>query len=96
MSMGVGLEKMKEAAFTFRQGTEITKGKVKTGYVEETNPEWFKSIDVSDTAITFVSGNRIDTEGTVIVDTFALQRDENGRITQITDSNGNITVITRS
>lgn len=89
-------EVTKEAAFTFRQGTEITKGSVKTGYVVETNPEWFSSIDVSDTAITFVSGNRVDSEGTAIVDTFALQRDGNGRITQITDGNGNITVITRS
>lgn len=89
-------EVTKEAAFTFRQGTEITKGRVKTGYVVETNPEWFSSIDVSDTALTFVSGNRVDSEGTAIVDTFALQRDGNGRITQITDGNGNITVITRS
>ena len=60
-------EVIKEAAFTFRQGTEITKGRVKTGYVEETNPEWFKSIDVSNTAIAFVSGNRVDWKA--IVDT---------------------------
>ena len=85
-----------EAYFTFRDGTEIRKGSVITGYVKETNPEWFKSIDVSDTAITFVSGNRVYENGEPVVDTFILQRDKNGKITHITDENGNITVITRS
>ncbi len=85
-----------EAYFTFRNGTKIRKGSITTGFVEETNPEWFSSIDVSDTAITFISGNRVNSDGTAKVEHYALQRAKNGKITQIMDSNGNVTVITRS
>ncbi len=85
-----------EPYFDFRSGTKIFKGKVSTGYIEETDPEWFSSIDVSDTAINFTSGNRKDSDGAYLKYPFALTRDSNGRITKITDSSGNATVITRS
>lgn len=85
-----------EPYFDFRSGTKIFKGKVSTGYIEETDPEWFSSIAVSDTAINFTSGNRKDSDGAYLKYPFALTRDSDGRITQITDSSGNATVITRS
>ena len=89
-------EETAEAYFSFRQGTEIRKDSVKTGYVVETNPEWYSRIDISETAITFLVGNRVNSDGTSIIDTFALERDEKGRITHITDDKGHVTVITRS
>lgn len=85
-----------EPYFDFRSGTKIFKGKVSTGYIEETDPEWFSSIAVSDTAINFTSGNRKDSDGVYLQYEFALTRDSDGRIAQITDSSGNATVITRS
>lgn len=85
-----------EPYFDFRSGTKIFKGKISTGYIEETDPEWFSSIAVSDTAINFTSGNRKDSDGAYLKYPFALTRDSNGRITKITDSSGNATVITRS
>ena len=85
-----------EAYFDFRSGTKIYKGKVSTGYVEETNPEWFSSIAVSDTEINFTSGNRKDSEKKFLQYKYTLTRDSDGRITKLTDSNGNVTEITRS
>ena len=85
-----------EAYFDFRSGTKIYKERVKTGYIEETDPEWFSSISVSDTEMSFVSGNRKDSNGARLKYGFSLTRDTDGRITQMTDGNGNVTVITRS
>lgn len=88
-----------EAYFDFRSGTKIYKGKIETGYIEETKPEWFSGIDVSDSAIVFTSGNRIGTDGestSAKKYRFGLERGEDGRITKITDENGHITEISRS
>lgn len=88
-----------EAYFEFKKGTKIFKGRIETGYVEETKPEWFSGIDVSDTAIVFTSGNRRETSGeteTAKKYRFDLQRDGDGRITQITDEKGHVTKISRS
>lgn len=88
-----------EARFNFRNGTKIYKGKVETGYIDETDPEWFSGISVSDTALVFTSGNRKIKNGEVETPktyTFTLQRDSNGKITHITDESGNVTVISRS
>lgn len=83
------------AYFDFQSGTKIYKGKVVTGYIEETSPEWFSSINVSDTALSFVSGNR-KSDGKYRKYDFSLTRDSDGRINKITDSEGNVTAITRS
>ena len=83
------------AYFDFQSGTKIYKGKVVTGYIEETNPEWFSSINISDTTLSFVSGNR-KSDGKYREYDFSLTRDSDGRIAKITDSDGNITTITRS
>lgn len=86
----------KQAYFVFRSGTEIHKEKVKTGYVEETDPEWYSNIAVSDTALVFTSGNRVDDNNAAKTYSFGLTRDSDGKITQITDESGNVTAITRS
>ena len=85
-----------EPYFDFKSGTKIFKGKVSTGYIEETNPEWFSSIAVSDTEISFTSGNRKDSEKKYLQYKYSLTRDSDGRITKLIDSNGNVTEITRS
>lgn len=86
----------KQPYFIFRSGTEIHKKKVKTGYVEETDPEWYSNIAVSDTALVFTSGNRVDDNNAAKTYSFGLVRDSSGKITQITDESGNVTAITRS
>lgn len=88
-----------EAYFDFRSGTKIYKGRIETGYIEETKPEWFSGIDVSDSAIVFTSGNRIETDGestSAKKYRFGLERGANGRITKITDEKGHVTKISRS
>lgn len=88
-----------EAYFDFRSGTKIYKGRIETGYVEETRPEWFSSIDVSDSAIVFTSGNRIETDGedaSARKYRFDLERGADGKITKITDESGHTTKISRS
>ncbi len=88
-----------EAYFDFRSGTKIYKGRIETGYVEETRPEWFSSIDVSDSAIVFTSGNRIETDGkdaSARKYRFDLERGADGKITKITDESKHTTKISRS
>lgn len=88
-----------EAYFDFRSGTKIYKGRIETGYVEETRPEWFSAIDVSDSAIVFTSGNRIETNGedaSARKYRFDLERGADGKITKITDESGHTTKISRS
>lgn len=85
-----------EMFFNFFGGTKVFKNRISTGHIEETNPEWFSLIDVSDNGINFVSGNRKDDDGKFREYSFKFTRDSDGRITKITDSSGNATVITRS
>lgn len=85
-----------EMFFNFFGGTKVFKNRISTGHIEETNPEWFSMIDVSDNGINFVSGNRKDDDGKFREYSFEFTRDSDGRITKIIDSSGNATVITRS
>lgn len=88
-----------EARLNFRNKTYIYKDKIKTGHVEETNPEWFSSIAVTDTSMKFTSGNRTVKNGeetTAKTYEFTLARDTSGKIASITDESGHVTAITRS
>lgn len=88
-----------EAYFEFMKGTKIFRNRVETGYVEETKPEWFSGIDVSDSSIVFTSGNRTETDGessSAKKYRFDLERGADGRITKITDEKGHVTNISRS
>lgn len=88
-----------EAYFEFGKGTKIYRNRIETGYVEETKPEWFSGIDVSDSSIVFTSGNRTETSGesaSAKKYRFDLERGADGRITKITDEKGHVTKISRS
>ena len=69
------------------------------GMIIEKNPEWFSEISISETELKFTSGNRKVTENDTEMPrtyTYALTRDADGKITQITDEAGNITEVVRS
>lgn len=60
--------------------------------------EWFSNISISDTELTFISGNRNivnDDSKTPKTYKYTIKRDTDDRITQIIDSNSHITNITR-
>jgi hypothetical protein len=81
----------------FRNGTYIYKDSIETGHIDETDPEWFSNIAVSDSTMVFTSGNRtVANEDTAKTYSFTLSRDTDGKIVTITDENNNVTTITRS
>lgn len=88
-----------ETRFNFRNGSYLYQNKIETGYVKETNPEWFSNIAASSNALVFTSGNRTVVSGETTVAktyTYSLEKDTDGRITSYTDESGHITTITRS
>lgn len=88
-----------EPRFVFGNSTAIYKSKIETGYVKETNPEWFSNISVSDGAIVFTSGNRLVASGeetSAATYTFTLTRNSDGNILSITDEDNHVTNISRS
>lgn len=96
-----------EYAITFqeRDGKEVVVIQCSDGYeaiIEnyEEYKEWFSDINISDTGLIFSSGNRSvitqSGEKKVKTYTYEFQKDNKGRITQITDMYGHITTITRS